>query len=61
MPRRHQVGRTFYTSRRGKVRVLEDEKGRQWLTCTGCRLDRFAPGVSSAFFRARDHAAECDR
>lgn len=44
---------------RGQVRVEEDRDGRQWVTCSGCRLDQYAPGVTPNAPVARAHAARC--
>jgi hypothetical protein len=58
---RKNVGRPIRTQGRGQVRVVEDGAGRQWVTCSGCGLDRFAPGVSPAASAARKHARSCTR
>ncbi|QHY95726.1 hypothetical protein SSPS47_11410 [Streptomyces sp. S4.7] len=57
--RRKAVGAPIRTRGRGTVRVMKDANGHQWVTCSGCRLDSYAPGVSPARFAARRHAAEC--
>lgn len=59
--RRKTVGRPLRTKGRGTVRVEEDDSGRQWVTCSACRLDAYAPGVSPAKFQARRHADICTR
>lgn len=53
------VGRAMRTAGRGKVRIEEDERGGQWVVCTGCRLRKFAPGVAPAKFAQRKHAESC--
>lgn len=57
--RRKAVGAPIRTRGQGKVLVLEDGDGHQWVTCSGCRLDRYAPGVSPARGEARRHAKTC--
>jgi hypothetical protein len=60
--RRKTVGRELRTQgRRGRVRVEEDERGGQWVTCSGCKLDKFAAGITPAKFVQRDHAKTCTR
>lgn len=58
---RRVVGRPYRTRRRGKVQVLEDEKGHKWIVCSGCRMDRHAAGFGSVDAMARQHADTCDR
>lgn len=43
------------------VRVEEDKAGHQWVTCSGCGLEKFTPGVAPAAFVARKHAQSCTR
>lgn len=58
--RRRTVEGPFRTrGPRGKVRVEEDRDGHQWVTCSGCRLDQYAPGVRSNGPVARRHARDC--
>lgn len=59
--RRKTVGPVLRAKGRGKVRVEEDKDGHQWVTCSGCRLNAYAPGVSPAKFAARRHADTCTR
>ncbi|MEV8310776.1 hypothetical protein AB0P36_26330 [Streptomyces flavidovirens] len=59
--RRRTIGPVLRTRGRGRVWVEEDERGHQWVTCSGCRMDAYAPGVSPAKFQARQHADTCDR
>lgn len=58
---RKAIGRPLRTRGRGVVRVEEDANGRQWVTCSGCRLDEYTPGLSPAKFAARQHADVCVR
>lgn len=53
------VGRAMRTAGRGQVRIEEDERGAQWVVCTGCRQRKFAPGPSPAKFAQRKHAESC--
>lgn len=55
------MGSSYRTRGRGTVQVLTDERGHCWVTCTGCKLDKFSAGVSPASAEARRHAAACDR
>ncbi|SFF54141.1 hypothetical protein SAMN05216251_11836 [Actinacidiphila alni] len=60
--KRKTVGRELRTQgRRGRVRVEEDKHGHQWVTCSGCKLDRLTPGIAPAKFVQRDHAKTCMR
>lgn len=59
--RRKAVGGSLRTRGRGRVQVLEDGDGHQWVTCSGCRLDRYSPGVAPARAEARKHARDCVR
>lgn len=59
MVRRRKVGAGIRTKGRGVVYVLEDGDGHQWVQCTGCRLDRYTPGISPARATARQHAGSC--
>lgn len=58
---RKTIGGTLRTAGRGKVRVEEDKDGHQWVTCSGCRMNKYAAGVSPAKFAARQHAQSCTR
>lgn len=59
--RRKTVGRTYRTAARGTVRVEQDADGHQWVTCSGCRREMYAPGPGPAAPRARKHAESCTR
>lgn len=57
---RKTVDGPYRTRGRGLARVVADRAGRQWVTCSGCGLDRFAPGVLPNGPLAREHAAHCN-
>lgn len=57
--RRKPAGASLRTQGRGTVRVLEDGDGHQWVTCSGCRLDRYTPGVTPSMGEALKHAKSC--
>lgn len=59
--RRKEVIRPLATKGRGKVRVEEDRQGHQWVTCSGCGLNLYSPGVTPSASAARQHARSCSR
>jgi hypothetical protein len=62
MPRRLKVvGRVLRTAGRGRVSIEEDDRGGQWVICTGCGAREYAPGPGSARPRQRRHADGCTR
>ncbi len=53
------VGRPLRTRGRGVVKVESDSKGREWLVCSGCGLNKFSPGVTPNQAAVRQHAQTC--
>jgi len=51
--------RTKARGRKAEAWVEADHKGRQRLRCSGCGLDRAAPGLLPNGPKARRHAATC--